>query len=308
MIVRDGKRDDDPPMSRILRSAVISLLLCPAAVFGQQVVTFVADGPVFLHPNAQLEPLTVAGKDSTADVEAIEGTWTRISFVDSRGWTRVGWVESKFVTLLQPASVSANSAATQAQALSAHGKPSASVGRTPKQSPTPTRVATAPAKNNGRYVLSVTILDRRSSETSYHYVSPATATTTSTSNANCSGNATTYIPTTRYVPLRTNLSVNCYGSGTTQTVIRPSVAYGYDVTGATFTLRLPDGRRAVVNCDSKYALKGDYINQRSCRTPPQDNITVEFQEDKAKLIWPVSIDGKKNQSETYKIIAILPPT
>jgi len=28
--------------------------------------------------------------------------------------------------------------------------------------------------------------------------------------------------------------------------------------------------------------------------------------DKAKLKWPVSIDGKKMQSETYKIIAVLP--
>jgi hypothetical protein len=32
---------------------------------------------------------------------------------------------------------------------------------------------------------------------------------------------------------------------------------------------------------------------------------VEFSEDKAKLKWPVSIDGKKIESETYKILGIL---
>ena len=31
----------------------------------------------------------------------------------------------------------------------------------------------------------------------------------------------------------------------------------------------------------------------------------EFDGDNAKLEWPVSIDGKKKQNETYKIIGIL---
>ncbi len=33
---------------------------------------------------------------------------------------------------------------------------------------------------------------------------------------------------------------------------------------------------------------------------------AEFDGDKAKLIWPVSLDGKKTDSETYKVLGILP--
>ena len=39
--------------------------------------------------------------------------------------------------------------------------------------------------------------------------------------------------------------------------------------------------------------------------PIVDEIDVEFNKANAKLIWPVSIDGKKMESETYKIIGIL---
>jgi len=36
-----------------------------------------------------------------------------------------------------------------------------------------------------------------------------------------------------------------------------------------------------------------------------NTIDAEFDSDNAKLEWPVSIDGKKKQNETYKIIGIL---
>ncbi len=39
--------------------------------------------------------------------------------------------------------------------------------------------------------------------------------------------------------------------------------------------------------------------------PLVDEIQAGFDSDKAKLIWPVSIDGKKMESETYKILAVL---
>jgi hypothetical protein len=78
------------------------------------------------------------------------------------------------------------------------------------------------------------------------------------------------------------------------------------VTGATLTLRLPDGRGVKVSCESKYAFRMDYINRRDCRVPPADEVTAEFDGDEAKLIWPVSLDGRKTQSETYKILNILP--
>ena len=77
------------------------------------------------------------------------------------------------------------------------------------------------------------------------------------------------------------------------------------VNGATLTLRLPDRREVKVSCESKYALRLDFINRRSCRVPPSDDVTAEFDGDQAKLIWPVSLDGKKTQSETYTILNVV---
>jgi hypothetical protein len=86
-----------------------------------------------------------------------------------------------------------------------------------------------------------------------------------------------------------------------------AVGKSFSVHGATFTLQLPDGRLAIVNCESKFAehMAGRVGNRRSCRTPLVDNIEADFNGDNAKLIWPVSLDGKKMQSETYKILGIL---
>jgi hypothetical protein len=39
--------------------------------------------------------------------------------------------------------------------------------------------------------------------------------------------------------------------------------------------------------------------------PLVDEIQAEFHGDNAKLEWIVSLDGKKKQSETYKVLAIL---
>ena len=87
-----------------------------------------------------------------------------------------------------------------------------------------------------------------------------------------------------------------------------NVAVGttFQVHGATFTLQLPDGRLAIVNCESKFAehMAGRVGNRRSCRTPLVDSIQADFKGDNAKLIWPVSLDGKKMQSENYKILGI----
>ena len=88
-----------------------------------------------------------------------------------------------------------------------------------------------------------------------------------------------------------------------------NVAVGktFKVHGATFTLQLPDGRLAIVNCESKFAerMAGPAGNRRSCHVPLVDNIQVDFKGDNAKLIWSVSIDGKKMQAETYKILGVL---
>lgn len=86
-----------------------------------------------------------------------------------------------------------------------------------------------------------------------------------------------------------------------------AVGKSFKVQGATFTLQLPDGRLAIVNCESKFAehMAGRVGNRRSCRMPLVESIQADFKGDNAKLIWPVSIDGKKMQSETYKILGVL---
>src|SRR5580693_8255070 len=65
-----------------------------------------------------------------------------------------------------------------------------------------------------------------------------------------------------------------------------TVGKTFKVQGATFTLQLPDGRLAVVNCDSKFAehMAGHAGNRRSCRIPVVDSIQADFNGDNAKLI------------------------
>ena len=87
-------------------------------------------------------------------------------------------------------------------------------------------------------------------------------------------------------------------------VATPARSVSYNVMGATYSLLLPDNRVVIVNCAGKYSLKLDYVNMRNCRMPVVENIKAEFRGDKAKLRWIVSLDGKKTQSETYKILGI----
>jgi hypothetical protein len=139
--------------------------------------------------------------------------------------------------------------------------------------------------------MDVKIIDRRTGETGYNYQVPGHADSTSRDSADCYGSGN---------------SVNCSGSGTSNTTYTAPRNISYSVTGATLSLLLPDGRIAVVNCVSKYKLKMDYINRRSCRMPLVNDISAEFKDKSAKLSWPVSIDGKKFDSETYQILAVLP--
>jgi hypothetical protein len=63
----------------------------------------------------------------------------------------------------------------------------------------------------------------------------------------------------------------------------------------------------VVNCKSKinWTELSNPNMHRDCRIPLVRKISAEFDGDKAKLRWSVSLDGKKMQVESYKIIAIL---
>lgn len=145
--------------------------------------------------------------------------------------------------------------------------------------------------------MSVKIIQRQTSETGYTYQVAGHSTTTSSGGANCNGSS-----------LGMSMNVNCSGSGTSQTSTTAPMVYSYSVTGATFSLLISDGRIAVVNCVSKFAehFAGPTGNHRSCRMPIIDDITAEFNGKKAKLFWPVSLDGKKFESETYEIIGIIP--
>lgn len=83
------------------------------------------------------------------------------------------------------------------------------------------------------------------------------------------------------------------------------IAQNLNLSGATLTLQLPDGDSAVVNCASKFQERfAGPGNVRSCRVPLVDEFEADFRGDKAKLFWPVSLDGNKTATETYKIIAV----
>jgi hypothetical protein len=118
--------------------------------------------------------------------------------------------------------------------------------------------------------LDVKIVDRQSNETDYTYIVPGHFTSQSNSSANCNGN---------------DSYVNCNGSTTTNGYNTPARQVSYHVRGATFTLQLPDGRLAVVNCESKFAERfaGPAGNHRSCRQPLVDDVQADFHGDKAKL-------------------------
>jgi hypothetical protein len=98
---------------------------------------------------------------------------------------------------------------------------------------------------------------------------------------------------------------NCAASGQSDaTIVPPRVTYD-QAQGANLILQAPDGRIAIVYCVSKYAMHGDGINVRSCRIPPQNEFTVEFNGQNAKLRWAVGWDQKKTESETYRISQVL---
>jgi|SRR5882672_2154787 len=140
----------------------------------------------------------------------------------------------------------------------------------------------------------VKIVDRQEHDSNYNYSVPGYSSSNTNANANCNGDGS---------------SVNCNGTSTTNTFSTPAHHGSFSVRGATYSLLLPDGRIAVVNCDIKFAehFAGAAGNHRNCRQPLVDNVDADFHGDKAKLEWVVSLDGKKKQSETYKVLGILDP-
>lgn len=152
--------------------------------------------------------------------------------------------------------------------------------------------------------VNVKIVQRQNNETGYSGYIPGHI--YSTSDTNLSGGSSTngnVDLSSGYYHSTSDTAVR--GTTTTHGTITAPREVSYSVTGATFSLLLPDGRIAVVNCVSKYSPKGDHVNRRSCRMPLVDDIEAEFKGKNAKLFWPVSLDGKKFESETYKILGVL---
>jgi hypothetical protein len=136
-------------------------------------------------------------------------------------------------------------------------------------------------------VMPVKIINRQYHENRYDYVLPGYVRTDGTATATCTGGF-------------------CSGSGQSTAIVLPPRPGSITVQGATFSLELPDGRVAVVNCESKFKerFQGPAGNRRSCRMPLINELQVEFSGKDAKLKWPVSLNGKKMESETYRILGV----
>lgn len=78
----------------------------------------------------------------------------------------------------------------------------------------------------------------------------------------------------------------------------------YLLSGTTLSLGLPDGRIALVNCVSRHSANGNYINRHNCGVPLSTSAQAEFIGQSAKLSW--NITSNKTDSETYKLVALLP--
>ena len=139
---------------------------------------------------------------------------------------------------------------------------------------------------------SVKVVKRQTGETRYTYQVTGHLTSASTCYGTAYGNFA---------------NVNCNASTPTNTDPPAPQAFTLHLTGATFSLLLPDGQIAVVNCASKFAehFAGRAGNRRSCRIPLVDDIQADFKGKNAKLSWPVSLDGKKKDSETYTTLVVL---
>ncbi|MFZ0746588.1 MAG: hypothetical protein WAM85_19430 [Terracidiphilus sp.] len=135
--------------------------------------------------------------------------------------------------------------------------------------------------------LKATVLYRQNSDSDYSALIPGYSNPASPDCAADLGNAECYDP-----------------PPATETGSTPATV-SYNVVGTTLSLLLPDGKVAVVNCLNKYSSRGTYIVRRNCGMPLVQHVQAEFKGKSAKLEWPVGPDGKKTESETYKIVAVL---
>ncbi|MGB6874706.1 MAG: hypothetical protein WBD87_01600 [Candidatus Acidiferrales bacterium] len=160
----------------------------------------------------------------------------------------------------------------------------------------------APSANAKTLKTTALIVQRNETRTAYWARIPGSSQTNCTATTNGTATADTIVTSPNTASTNINGTANTTGN-CSQTVV-PGVVANYSVNGANFVLLLPDGRLVAVGCNSKHGGFGALAYRRSCREPLVDTIDVEFDGDKAKLIWVVSLDGKKKESETYAILGI----
>jgi hypothetical protein len=224
----------------------------------------------------------------TARVRAVEGAWYQVEFQDPQWGRRVGYVETRHTALTGgtlPVDPSRPAPASAAPSVTQPGRSEPAAG---------SRGMTGLPAYEGASVtgrrMAVTIIDRRNDSTAYEYVVPGRWKSDATASAGCVGYST---------------MANCGGASRASGAASPAREVSYRVTGATFSVRLPDGRVAVVNCDSKYVGGIAAATQRDCRVPLGNQIEAEFKGSDATLFWPVNTGGSKVESETYRILGVL---
>jgi hypothetical protein len=272
-----------------LALSVIAALLVAAAAAGETIRVVAERADVQQEAKAGGRVLGTVSKGTVLQVLGRESGWVRVAYPLANGAFYVGYVPAVLCE-------DAHGAAPSPFHLVAPAPP---VGVSPAQAPAVAATAApVPAPPTPRRTVyrgqkfDVEIIDRQDNSSSYTYVVPGYAISNSTTNVNCTAYSN---------------SANCTGFTNATGLTTPGVAGSWEVHGATLSLRLPDGRIAVVNCTSKTNWN-EWNNPsvyRSCRVPMVAHIQAEFDGDKAKLKWPVSIDGSKMQSETYKILAVL---
>jgi len=87
--------------SRIGVALTIAVLAISGEAAAQQVASIYLGAPIYEKPSVYTEPILVAGPDSTAHILTREGVWYRISFDDSQGQKRVGYVQASYVRISQ---------------------------------------------------------------------------------------------------------------------------------------------------------------------------------------------------------------
>ncbi len=133
--------------------------------------------------------------------------------------------------------------------------------------------------------LDATVLYRQNSDTDYNAVIPGFSNST-----DCAANPT---------------DPECSAATRTAPLNAAATEATYNVVGTTLSLPLPDGRVAVVNCVNKFSSRTSHIHSRTCGMPMVQHVQAKFNGTSAKLEWPIGTDGKKLESETYKIVAVL---